>query len=142
MAKKKEINAKVIAFNETRYYVIDPKDAPYIEKIMGVYLFDANSHTYVAELQASYFLIYVHSAVWFTQKGDELDDYERDRILQKYEMEPGEDTYMHVTDVDRLMRNHPDQVEDLGTAKFTDDEDYAVKLEEFYEDLQGNSPFY
>lgn len=90
------VDAYVVALDETRNYNIDPKDAPYIERIVGIYLLDRNLHTYLCESVPSYYLIHLYDEVWV--RGD-VDAEKREALGEKYENWGGDDTYVHCSDL-------------------------------------------
>jgi hypothetical protein len=99
----KPIDAHVIALDETNHYFIDPKDKPFIKQIRGVYLYDANQHTYCCEFTPSYWLMHLYDQVILSKEGEALDEFAKDEIYQKYEFNGGEDIYVHCHTIDALV---------------------------------------
>jgi len=121
---------RAVAFDETRYYRIDPGDKKHIKAIFGVYIYNKNEHTHVAEITPSYWLEPLHTVVLF--KGPRPDESLRDELEQKYGYEPMDGTYMHVYSVDVYVKKHPKLHFQYGEAE---------DIEEVREYWQGNPPF-
>ena len=117
---------KVVAMNETSFYNIDAGDAQYIERIDGVYMYNADAHTYVCSLDPAFWLQYLYTNVILSP--DTPDDI-REGIMMKYEMETGEDCYVAVRNV--LLLKDQVEVGELAEDETEDD------LREF---LLGNPP--
>ena len=124
---------KCIALDSTRHWRIAPEDTPFIEKILTVYIVNTNEVTHLCEATPSYFLIFqAHSIV---TRGDVSEDV-RERLNTSYELEPGEDTYMHARDVDALPA---EQVKTYGEPQDLDVTDDGE--EEVREHYNGNPVF-
>lgn len=95
------IDARIIALDETSNYYLEPEEQRLIRAIKGVYLYDANRHTYCCELTPSYDLIFLYNSVNLTDEGLALDDGAREGLSDKFE-NGGDDCYMHVHTVDQL----------------------------------------
>lgn len=98
------IDARVIALNETRNYNFKKGDKQYIKAMLGVYLYDKNSHTHCCSLTPSYWLIHLYDVCVLNSKGDKLDDSEKDRLFEEYENCPQDQTgsYFDVGGIDSL----------------------------------------
>jgi hypothetical protein len=99
------IDARAISLDETEHYLIAEADKPFVRRIMGVYLYDRNSHTHLCEITASYWLIHLYDEVVLTEEGEKLDDFEKERLYQEHETCGSDDTYMHVSAVDSMEEN-------------------------------------
>lgn len=93
------------------HWNIKPELKKYIERILGVYLFNRAEHTHCCELTPSHFLIDVEHDVHLT-----LDCPERlrDTIYDLVCGEPGEPQYVHVSCVNRAIRLHPEWAYNAG----------------------------
>jgi hypothetical protein len=120
------MNIKAVSINETKQYKINPEDQEDVLAIHGVYCYDPDSTTYCCELTPSHDLQYLYT--YLTLSSSAQDNYtRREELFERYCNEPGEDIYMHVSDVQALR-----QQKECGT--FED-------MEEAHEYLQGNCPF-
>lgn len=135
------IDARVIALDETEYFNILPRDFPFVRTIHGVYLFDANEHTHLCELTASHYLIFLYYSVQLTDAGMVLTEGEIERILDHYEMEVGDNRYIHCADLKRLTKTTSNYLEYGATEIAYDDSDYAEQMEELRENFCGTPPF-
>jgi hypothetical protein len=139
------IDAYAVALDETTNYEIDETDRPYIECIVGVYLFDRNQRTRCCELTPSYWLIHLYDQVRLTPAGQALDEYQLDEIYQKYEYCGGEDIYVHCHSVERIIakaNENPFTVYHYGDPEVDEDDvDYDDQMEGVREYLCGNCPF-
>lgn len=140
------IDAYVVAFDETDHYQIDDEDRPYIERIVGVYLFDRNQRTHCCELTPSYWLIHLYDEVRLTPLGMDCDDeYRLDEIYQKYEYNGGDDIYVHCHSVERIIAKadaKPFTVYHYGDTEVDEDDvDYDDQMEALREELSCNHPF-
>lgn len=144
---RRAIDAYAIARDETEFYNIDPADAPLIERIMGVYVFDRNERVHCGELTASYYLIHCYAAIHFT---DAASDHDRERLDEKYGYAEGDSIYIHCRDIEKVIKagqrdriNHygdvaPNHLEDgIEDA----DEQRSREIESIREDLCANRPF-
>lgn len=112
-----------VALDETRYCRIDAADAPYIDRIFGVYVYDAAEYTYCCELMPSHWLEPVYTTVHC--KPDTPDDI-REALQEKYAHCGMDGYYMHVRSVPTTERVR------YGKADSIDD------VREYY---QGNCPW-
>ncbi len=133
-----------ICFDETKYWNVRPEDKRFIKGFIGVYMFDRNSKTYVAELTPSYALLHVYNDVIFKPKMyDGKHDRKRDELQEHYLYSGGaysEDTYMHVSSVESFMKKHKKKVYHYGSVDDWEDEaDRGESIVREY--LQGNPPF-
>jgi len=124
-----------VALDETQYWNLADDDKPYVEKMLGVYIYDRASYTYCCELTPSYLLCHVTNVA--VCKADTPDDA-RERINAAYECGgDGEDFYMHVRTVEGIpdeQKHHYGNVEDWQDEK---DRGEAI-VREYY---QGNPHF-
>lgn len=123
-----------VAIDETRHWNIDEADKPFIERIVGIYFYDAREYTYCCEITPSHHLRYVQDSIFF--KSDTPDE-KRDELINKYETYNGEDCYMHVSTVKGIgdeWKRHFGEVDDPHVER-DEQEDY---VREYY---QGNCPF-
>ena len=134
----------VVAFDETKYWNLEKKDKRFIEKMVGVYFFDKNSQTHVAELTPSYYLAFGYNTIWFKRTAytdkNERNDL-RGELDQKYLYGPGVDndgTYMHVSSLDAYTKKHKKMVYHYGK---TDEDSSDGGEEEVREYINGNPPF-
>ena len=96
------INAYVVAVDETDHYKIDWEDRPYIDKIVGVYLFDRNWRS--GELAPNYRLIHLCDQVRTTPAAEKLSDFAKNCLCDKYEHRgAGEDIYVYCPTIDQLV---------------------------------------
>jgi hypothetical protein len=123
-----------VAIDETRFYNIDPDDSRYIESIMGVYIFDANTYNYLCELTPSYHLSPVYTAVYFNSDAYDADVV--DALDSKYAHCGMDDSYVHVSDIRSLMKSNPKRVVHYGAPG-----DDSAGIDEVREHYQGNCPF-
>jgi len=145
-ATKLPIDARVIAIDETGHYTFPAEHQPYIEKILAVYLYDANERTHLCELTASHYLRFLHHVVHFTESGDYLpdDDEMREELRTDYEVENfNEDCYMHCADLERLEKaGTPENYYTYGATEIPyEDSDYDDQIEGLIEHFNGNPPF-
>lgn len=90
-----------VAIDETRHWNLDEKQAAAIERILGVYFYDANERTHLCELTPSYYLRSLSGSIWFK---DDVSDALKDEIddATSHARHSGEDIYMHCSDVNRI----------------------------------------
>ncbi len=135
----------VFSQDETEHFRIEPEDAPFIERILAVYIYNASETTNCCEIIPSYDMIGVYHTV-HTQLGVECDDATRDRLDETYAHEGLDDCYMHVSAVESVIKTHgakrcvPFGEHTVGGEPFWKDEE--DQGEEFVrEHIQGNPPF-
>jgi len=95
-----KINPWVIALDTTHEYNIANEDAPHIEKIEGVYLFDRNTVTHCGSTQPSYSLRYLYTIITVVEG---LSGRRRGDLEEKYAYEPCNDTYAPTNLIDRII---------------------------------------
>ena len=136
------IDARVIAIDETAHYTFG-EDRPYIEKVLAVYLYDANERTHLCELTPSHFMRFLYNTVVPTQAVDDLSDDQQEALYDTYEIENfGEDQYMHCADLERLAKADPKLYLNYGDTEVDYDEsDYDDQIEGLIEGFNGNPPF-
>jgi hypothetical protein len=120
---------RAVGMDSTFAYIIAEEDRPYVKRIIDVFFYDKNEHTYVCELTPSYFLRHLYTFIEWAD-GPEVSAGKQDELDNRYCHEPTDDTYMHCSDVDRLtefVATLPDSGND------TEDE--------VREHWQGNCPF-
>jgi len=132
------IDAYLIALDETDCYVIPTDDAPYIDKVRGIYLFDRNERVHCCEMTASHYLMYVYTSVLLTAAGESLPEEEQERISDWYKM--GDDRYLHCRDVDALIAAGDDHHVYGATGVSYDDVDHDVQMDGLREHFSGNQP--
>lgn len=138
------IDAHVIAIDETEFYTFPAEHAPYIDRILAVYLYDRNERTHLCELTASNFMRFLHHVVRLTEAGENLSDEEREKLYDEYEVgNTGEDQYMHCTTLDRLAKaGTPENYDHYGATEVSyEDSEYDDQIEGLIEHLNGNPPF-
>ena len=104
-----------VLLDETKFFNIAPEDRRHIESIMTLYVFDRSERTYVAEMTPSYFLVPVWTTVRF--KDVDLDEDTRSDLDEKYSYEGSDDTYMHLSAVERFIKRNPKRVVQYGYAE-------------------------
>lgn len=128
--------------DETQYWTIDKKDKQYVDKIIGVYYFNRNSHTYCCELTPSYWMIWHSDVIYFKDlpEDDRQADEIRCRLAETYEQSSHDDNscYVHVREVERAMQEHPENFHRYGYIH-EDCEDHGEG--EVHEWVNGNNPF-
>lgn len=93
-----------VAIDETWGWSLAEEDKPFIEKMLGIYVYDANLYTYCCESTPSHFLHYLGDAA--VLKGDVPEDV-RERINERYEISyQGDSHYRHVSDVKAIAAKH------------------------------------
>jgi len=138
------IDAHVIGIDETSHYTFGPEHGLYIDRILAVYLYDANEHTYLCEVTPSHFMRFLHHVVRLTEAGENLSRLEREAIYENYETEnSNEDCYMHCRDLERLAAaGTPGNYDHYGATLVSyDDVDYDDQIENLIEHFNGNPPF-
>jgi len=144
MSDRLPIDAYAIALDETSFCIIDEADAPLIDKIVSVYLFDRNQRTHCCELTPSYWLIHLYDQVR-TRADADLSDDRAQELYNKYESFPGADIYVHCHEIDHLIDAkdpEPFTVYHYGETEVDfDDCDYDEQMESLHEHLCGNCPF-
>ena len=124
-----------IYFDETDGWTIAPEDAPYVEKILGVYVYDASTHTHLCEITPSYWLAHAYDTV-VLRYTDDLTDEIRERIYDRYECgQWSDDTYMHVRSIERI---DPSRKHSYGSF---DGETFEERYEQAREQACCNCPF-
>lgn len=92
---------RAVSFDHTRFFNIQEEDKPFIEKILGVYFYDATERTFCCEITPSRFLHFLYYTVHMV-----LDTPEEvaNRISERYEFERDEEGgfYMHCSAADSL----------------------------------------
>ena len=94
------IDAYAVALVETDDYFISPADAPFIQAIRGVYIFDRNSRTNCCELTPSYRLIHLYDLV-DCQPGTTEERFQQ--LTDTYGNLGGEDNYYHCREIDPIV---------------------------------------
>ena len=138
------IDARVIAIDETKFYTFPAEHAPYIDRILAVYLYDASERTHCCELTPSHFMIFLYHVVRLTKAGESLSDEERGKLYDEYEIENyGEDCYMHCRDLERRAEaGTPENYYNYGATEVSyEDSEYDDQIEGLIEHLNGNPPF-
>jgi len=138
------IDARIIAIDETGHYTFPLEHQPYIEKILAVYLYDANEYTHLCELTSSHFLRFLHHVVHLTEAGENLSDERREEFYTEYEVENfNEDQYMQCSNLERLEKaSTPENYYVYGATEVSyDDCDYNEQMDSLIEHLNGNPPF-
>lgn len=138
------IDAHVIAIDETEHYTFPAEDAPYIDRILAVYLYDANERTHLCELTPSHFLRYLHHVVHLTEAGENLSDERREELYTDYEVENfNEDVYMYCATLKRLAAaGTPENYDHYGATEVSyEDSEYDDQIEGLIEHFNGNPPF-
>ena len=105
--RRPQIDAWVIAFNETGYYVIADEHKNLIKEIRSVYIFDRNERTCCCEITPSYYLIHLYDEVILTDEAyDTLTDEQKEEIDNEYEYSGGEDNnhYVHCYEIDAIIQ--------------------------------------
>ena len=122
-----------VALNETRHYLIDPADKPYIDRILGVYILDRSERTHCCEITPSYSLEHVYDTV--VASFDCPDDI-RERLDERYAHLGGDDIYVHCSVIDALPA---DRIRVWRGDDPIESDDEA--MEHAREHFQGNCPF-
>jgi len=115
---------KVVAVEEMSFYHIDEADQSLIERIEGVYFYNADEVTHICSLDTHYWLQYLYTNVIVAEG---VDDDTRETLEMKYGQEPGQDDYHPTRSIDRIEGQV--ELEPPGEDETEDD------LREF---LQGN----
>lgn len=126
-----KIDAYAISRCETEYFVIDPEDAPLIEQIRGVYMFDYSRRTFCCEVTPSYRLIFLYHQVYLRE---DLSENRRGDLYEKYESAPGDDIYVHCCNIDM----DSEWVISYGLCNY---DDYDERMEEIQDDICSDWPF-
>ena len=138
------LDIRVVSLDETREYQIDEQDKPYIEKIMGIYMYDKLQHTFCCELRPSYWLVHLYDQVILSAFGNELVSDEADKIYEKYENCGGTDNYYHVSSIDHIEDEYADKPLEFRYAVYGEEivekneTTYYEALEAIREDLICN----
>jgi len=138
------IDAHLIALDKTRHYMFPEKHAPYIDRILAVYLYDANERTHLCELTASHFMRFLYHIVHLTEAGKNLSEKEQYALYEEYESNNhSEDQYMHCHILKRLAAAGTLENYDHygGTEVSYNDSDYDDQIEGLMEHFNGNPPF-
>lgn len=128
-----------VAIDETAHWNLDDEDRPYIEKMMGLYIYDRNEHTYCCELTPSYYLRFIGGSIWYT---DAVTDEIKDRISDKYadSLYSGDDCYMWVAHVEAMAEEYKDHYGEFNEESYA--ELTPVEMEDAVREYyNGNSPF-
>ncbi len=136
------IDAHVVAIDETHYYNIPEADAPYIERIRGIYFCDRNERTCCCEMTPSHYMIYVYTSVLLTAAGEALSEEKKNRIYNEYELCDGDNIYVHCYRVAGLIERAGrwDHFVYGGTNVAYEDVDYDDQIESLREHLSANPP--
>lgn len=143
------VDVYVIKIDESKYW--NPKifeDFPEIKKIYGIYITDVNSHTYLAEMTPSNFLVFLENQWDGDYNIDESRAEEIDEIMMEGSRE-SDATYMHASTVRNIPRFkghfpkgkigkkhwHTYSVRELQEEY---DGDREAAFEDVIEDFQGN----
>lgn len=116
---------RAVGLDVTSHYHIDDEDKPYVERIIDTFFYDRTEHTHLCEMTPSYFLRYLST---FIVSKENTPEHVREHLDQKYCYEPTEDSYVHVSDVDRITE---------FTATYGEDADEET-VREYW---SGNTPF-
>ena len=118
--------------DETRFYNLAAEDAPFIERIIGVYILDRSERTYCCEVTPSYLLHHVYDVV---TTYEETPDEVRERLWEEYALNGGDDIYVHCSVINALP---PERIYYVWGDGANDDND---AMESAREHIQGNPPF-
>lgn len=126
-----------VAIDETEHWNIKDADKPMIERIIGVYFYDAREYTYCCELTPSHYLRFISHEVYVT---DDTSDEDRERLWEEALGEGGEDFYMWVRDVQRITEVKRN-AGITGSARLHLEKHESESEDEVREYLNGNNPF-
>lgn len=144
MSEAAPIDARVIAMDETEWYVLKPEHAKYVSKVYGVYLYDKNSHTHICSMTPSYWLIHLYNIVVLSAEGERLGQDARDAVKEAYEYEQTEDDYFDCGRIDALekaLEGDRSRYHVYGPPKVAfSDLSREQHMEAIREDLCGNPP--
>ena len=117
-----------VCLDETSSYNFDPEDVPFIDKMLGAYVYDPEERTHLCEFTPSYWLERLYCTALL--KADVSDEV-KGRIYDRYELNSNSEAgiYMHCSDIERL------SAEDKHDAGEFED------LEEARDYLSSNCPF-
>lgn len=138
------IDAHVIGIDETEFYTFLAEHAPYIDRILAVYLYDANERTHLCELAASNYLRFLHHVVRLTEAGVNLSDEKKEELYTEYETNnPNDNQYMHCLTLEQLAKvGPPENYYHYGATEVSyEDSDYDDQIEGLIEHFNGNPPF-
>ncbi len=135
--RRPRIDAMLVIRDETDLYTLPDDEAPYIKAIKCVYLYDKNYKTHLCEMTPSYYLIWLYTEVYFTEKGEELDEFEKNEYYEKYEHGGAdEDKYFHCHDIDGMATKFKYKIGKTG-VKYKDST-YDQQIEGLREHYCGN----
>jgi hypothetical protein len=120
---------RCVGVDYTQHWNMTASDKALIERIISVYIYDANECTHLCELTPSHFLIGLHHSVHFTPEATEEDC---ERIYGFVDDSPCEDIYLHCSAVEKFT-----YTDSYGPVD-PDDTDPMETVREYY---QGNWPF-
>ncbi len=95
------IDAYVVRLNRTPMFMIAEEDAPFIDRIDSIYLFDANERVHCCEITPSYWMIHVCDEVIYK---DDTPEEKWDELDEKYGHCYGDwDCYIHCHSIDAIV---------------------------------------
>ena len=141
--ERSPIDARLVALDRTRDFMIDDADRPHIKQIRSVYLYDKNERTHCCELTPSYWLEHLYDEVVLTPEADAaLSENEREALYCKYEYIPDDDggCYIHCHVIDGIeSRAGKFEYHVYGeTGVSYDDCDHDEQMEALWEHFCGN----
>jgi hypothetical protein len=92
---------RAVGIDVTAHYSVAEEDKPHVKRIIDVFFYDRNEHTHLCEATPSYFLRYLYTTIEYAE-GVFFNEDLRERLDQEYAHCYTEDSYMHVSDVDRI----------------------------------------
>ena len=127
-------NWNVVAVNETDCFDFGDLQK-HVKQVRAVYLYDQNEYTYLCEMTPSYFCRHLDYVLVLD---DETPDDVRDRLYDLVCEAAGEDTYFHVSTVERIDAE--------WHGGFSLDGDFFTlprheQVDELFESYRGNPAF-
>ena len=136
------INAWLVALDETEHWHIPEKFKDIVISIRGVYLLDRNEITHCCETTPSYWLMHLYDSPVYSDAYDKLTDEEKEEVHDYFEMEHGDDIYVHCHTIDRMLQKRKKGiVYHYGkTGVRYRDSSYDEQLDGIREWANGNPP--
>ena len=145
------IDARLISIDETSM-LRDYADLPaFVTGVETVYLYDANLHTHLCEFLPSYDLTAIYRNFIYTdefnaevKQGEETENYggaytEREAFESGMAVSEEDNMYMHVSDVEALVKQFPARYYAHGdTGVSYEETEYENQIDALREHYQGN----
>lgn len=126
-----------VEFDETHHWNLPDEFAPYVERVMGVYFYDATERTFCGEIAPSHYMRFLYNYIVLSPDTPEDPYYLLPESFDNDYAHKGDDFYMYVYAVNEI----PSTRKKRYGATDPDCEGEDAREAEVREYFQGNCPF-